>query len=83
MDALDEPVVRARLAEIGQEIFPREQQTPETLGALQAVGCDMNQAGHDAPLHPVRCGQSAALQDFDRSYDCSGLAVRKRNLIWS
>jgi tripartite-type tricarboxylate transporter receptor subunit TctC len=35
MDALDEPVVRARLAEIGQEIFPREQQTPEALGALQ------------------------------------------------
>jgi tripartite-type tricarboxylate transporter receptor subunit TctC len=34
-DALDEPAVRARLAEIGQEIFPREQQTPEALGALQ------------------------------------------------
>ena len=29
------PAVRQRLAEIGQEIVPREQQTPEALGALQ------------------------------------------------
>ncbi|MGD0025261.1 MAG: tripartite tricarboxylate transporter substrate-binding protein [Xanthobacteraceae bacterium] len=33
--ALADPTVRRRLAEIGQEIFPREQQTPEALGALQ------------------------------------------------
>ena len=34
-DALADPTVRGRLADIGQEIFPREQQTPEALGALQ------------------------------------------------
>jgi tripartite-type tricarboxylate transporter receptor subunit TctC len=35
VDALADPAVRRRLADIGQEIFPREQQTPEALGALQ------------------------------------------------
>ncbi len=34
MDALADPTVRQRLAQFGQEIFPREQQTPEALGAL-------------------------------------------------
>jgi tripartite-type tricarboxylate transporter receptor subunit TctC len=29
------PMVRSRLADIGQEVFPREQQTPEALGDLQ------------------------------------------------
>jgi tripartite-type tricarboxylate transporter receptor subunit TctC len=33
--ALADPGVSARLAELGQEIFPRERQTPETLGAFQ------------------------------------------------
>ena len=33
MDALANAGVRARLADLGQEIFPREQQTPEALGA--------------------------------------------------
>jgi tripartite-type tricarboxylate transporter receptor subunit TctC len=32
--ALAEPTVRARLAAIGQEIFPADQQTPEALGAF-------------------------------------------------
>ena len=33
VDALADPTVRARLAQIGQDIVPREQQTPEALGA--------------------------------------------------
>jgi tripartite-type tricarboxylate transporter receptor subunit TctC len=35
VDALADPAVRARLAEIGQEIVPRDQQTPQALAALQ------------------------------------------------
>jgi tripartite-type tricarboxylate transporter receptor subunit TctC len=35
VDALVDPNVRARLAQIGQEIPPRAEQTPEALGALQ------------------------------------------------
>ena len=35
VDALADPNVRARLAQIGQEIPPRAEQTPEALGALQ------------------------------------------------
>jgi tripartite-type tricarboxylate transporter receptor subunit TctC len=34
VEALATPTVRARLADIGQEIFPRDQQTPEVLGAF-------------------------------------------------
>ena len=34
VEALADPAVRARLAELGQEISPREQQTPEALAAL-------------------------------------------------
>jgi tripartite-type tricarboxylate transporter receptor subunit TctC len=33
-EALAHPAVRSRLVEMGQDIFPREQQTPEALGAL-------------------------------------------------
>jgi tripartite-type tricarboxylate transporter receptor subunit TctC len=35
VDALADPVVRSRLAAIGQEIPPRDQQTPEALAAYQ------------------------------------------------
>jgi len=35
IEAVGDPSVRQRLAGIGQEIFPREQQTPEALAALQ------------------------------------------------
>ena len=40
VDALADPVVRQRLTEIGQEIFPRDQQTPEALAALQKAEID-------------------------------------------
>jgi hypothetical protein len=32
---LADPTVRSRLADLGQDAFPRDQQTPEALGALQ------------------------------------------------
>jgi tripartite-type tricarboxylate transporter receptor subunit TctC len=35
VDALADPTVRARLADLAQEIFPRDRQTPEALGAYQ------------------------------------------------
>jgi tripartite-type tricarboxylate transporter receptor subunit TctC len=35
VEALADPAVRQRLGDLGQEIFPRQQQTPEALAALQ------------------------------------------------
>jgi tripartite-type tricarboxylate transporter receptor subunit TctC len=35
--ALADATVRQRLADIGQEIFPRDQQTPAALGAFQSA----------------------------------------------
>jgi tripartite-type tricarboxylate transporter receptor subunit TctC len=35
VEALADPTIRQRLADMGQEIFPREQQTPAALAALQ------------------------------------------------
>jgi hypothetical protein len=32
--ALADPAVRSRLADLGEEVFPPEHQTPEALGAL-------------------------------------------------
>jgi tripartite-type tricarboxylate transporter receptor subunit TctC len=40
VDALADPMARQRLAAIGQEIFPREQQTPEALRAYQRAEID-------------------------------------------
>jgi hypothetical protein len=34
-NALADPGVGSRLADLGQEIFPRDQQTPEALGSFQ------------------------------------------------
>jgi tripartite-type tricarboxylate transporter receptor subunit TctC len=34
VEALADPAVRSRLVDLGCEVFPREQQTPEALGAL-------------------------------------------------
>jgi tripartite-type tricarboxylate transporter receptor subunit TctC len=39
-DALADPAVRSRLVEFGMDIFPREQQTPEALRALQKSDAD-------------------------------------------
>jgi tripartite-type tricarboxylate transporter receptor subunit TctC len=35
VQALGDPLVRSRLADLGNEVFPRERQTPEALAALQ------------------------------------------------
>jgi tripartite-type tricarboxylate transporter receptor subunit TctC len=35
LETMADPAVRQRLTDIGQEIFPRERQTPEALGAYQ------------------------------------------------
>jgi tripartite-type tricarboxylate transporter receptor subunit TctC len=35
VDALADPTVRKRLADLGLQIVPREQQTPEALGGFQ------------------------------------------------
>jgi tripartite-type tricarboxylate transporter receptor subunit TctC len=34
VEALADPAVRSRLVDLGMDIFPRDQQTPEALGAL-------------------------------------------------
>ena len=40
MEALAEPAVRRRLADLGQEIVPRVQQSPDALGAFQKAEID-------------------------------------------
>jgi tripartite-type tricarboxylate transporter receptor subunit TctC len=40
VEALADPAVRARLIDLGQEIFPREQQTPEALAAMHRAGIE-------------------------------------------
>ncbi len=40
VEALADPGVRHRLAELGQQVYPRERQTPEALAALQKADID-------------------------------------------
>jgi tripartite-type tricarboxylate transporter receptor subunit TctC len=40
VDALASPAVASRLAELGQEVFPRDQQTPDSLAALHKAELD-------------------------------------------
>jgi tripartite-type tricarboxylate transporter receptor subunit TctC len=40
VDALAEPTIRARLADLGQEIPPRAEQTPEALAAFYKAEID-------------------------------------------
>jgi tripartite-type tricarboxylate transporter receptor subunit TctC len=40
MDALAQPTVRQRLADLGQQIVPRGQQSPDALGAFQKAQID-------------------------------------------
>jgi tripartite-type tricarboxylate transporter receptor subunit TctC len=40
VEALADPAVRSRLSELGFEVFPRDQQTPEALGALVKIGAE-------------------------------------------
>jgi tripartite-type tricarboxylate transporter receptor subunit TctC len=40
VDALADLAVQSRLADLGYQVFPRERQTPETLGALQKADAE-------------------------------------------
>jgi tripartite-type tricarboxylate transporter receptor subunit TctC len=40
VEALADPAVRSRIGDLGPEIFPREQQTPEALAAMQRVDAE-------------------------------------------
>jgi len=40
VEALADPAVRSRFVDLGVEIFPRDQQTPEALGALVKAGAE-------------------------------------------
>ena len=40
VEALADPVVRSRLTDLGIEIFPRDQQTSEALGAMVKAGAE-------------------------------------------
>jgi len=40
VEALADPEVRSRLADLGYDVFPRELQTPEALVALQKADAE-------------------------------------------
>jgi tripartite-type tricarboxylate transporter receptor subunit TctC len=40
LETLADPAVRSRLTDLGLEIFPREQQRPDALGAMQRADAE-------------------------------------------
>jgi tripartite-type tricarboxylate transporter receptor subunit TctC len=46
VEALADPAVRSRFADLGSEIFPREQQTPEALSTMQKADIEKMVADH-------------------------------------
>jgi tripartite-type tricarboxylate transporter receptor subunit TctC len=40
VEAMADPAVRSRFLDIGLEVFPREKQTPEALGAMVKAGAE-------------------------------------------
>jgi tripartite-type tricarboxylate transporter receptor subunit TctC len=40
VEALSDQAVRSRLADLGYEVYPRERQTPEALGALRKADAE-------------------------------------------
>jgi tripartite-type tricarboxylate transporter receptor subunit TctC len=40
VEALADPALRSRFVDLGLEVFPRERQTPEALGALMKAGAE-------------------------------------------
>jgi Tripartite tricarboxylate transporter family receptor len=51
VEALADPVVRSRLTEFGGEIFPREQQTPQALAAMQKADAEKWLANYEGGRH--------------------------------
>jgi tripartite-type tricarboxylate transporter receptor subunit TctC len=56
-EALADPAVRSRIADLGFEIFPRERQTPGALGAIQKADAEkwwpiIKELGIKAPVNP-------------------------------
>jgi hypothetical protein len=60
VDALADPAMRQRLPDLGQEIFPREPQTPEALGAYQKAEIEkwwpiILGGQHQGRMNPSHC----------------------------
>ena len=58
--ALADPAVRQRFKDVGQDIWPREQQTPEALAAHQKAEIDRVVADHQGRQHQgpvIKCSQ--------------------------
>jgi tripartite-type tricarboxylate transporter receptor subunit TctC len=69
VEALADPAVRSRIADLGSEIFPREEQTPEALVAMQRADAEkwwpiIKVVGHQSrvnwPLWQFPADQAAA-----------------------